>query len=222
MLYETTPEIETVAEAIAEFPIALIAILLFTALAFYSYSLFKKSVELAGAISLGALGYYLSDFIIFGAETKAADSEINVCALIGLGCAIIGAIVAHSVYKLAIFASGSAIGYALGSVILTEIGKYVESDALSNSAIVATFSTVAALVLGALFLVAFKPLYIFTTSLGGMIAASYVLISTVFITETQARDITTIIVGLVIGAIAVIYQYKNDDDKHSTAKRRKK
>lgn len=222
MLYETTPEIETVAEAIAEFPIALIAILLFTALAFYSYSLFKKSVELAGAISLGALGYYLSDFIIFGAETKTADSEINVCALIGLGCAIIGAIVAHSVYKLAIFASGSAIGYALGSVILTEIGNYVESDALSNSAIVATFSTVAALVLGALFLVAFKPLYIFTTSLGGMIAASYVLISTVFITETQARDITTIIVGLVIGAIAVIYQYKNDDDKHSTAKRRKK
>lgn len=222
MFYESTPTIETAAEAIAEFPIAIIIVLLFTALAFYSYSLFKKSVELAGAISLGALGYYLSDFIIFGAATESAEGNIDVCALIGIGCAILGAIVAHSVYKLAIFASGSAIGYALGSVVLTEIGNSIESDALSNPAIVATFSTVSALVLGALFLVAFKPLYIFTTSLGGMVIASYVLISTVFVNDTDARSISAIIVGLVVGAIAVIYQYKNDDDKAFSSKRRKK
>lgn len=218
-----TPSFDSVTRIIGNFPATIIAVLILVALAFFSYFLFKKSVELAGAISLGVFGYYFSIYIVFGANGGNIINGVDVASIIGFACAILGAIIAHSVYKLAIFSSGAAIGYMLGSVILAEISRLSDNlYAVTNPAIVATISTVLSMVLGCLFLMAFKPLYIGTTSVGGMVAASYLLISSVFVDQTIGRDITALVVGVLLGVVAIIYQYKNDDDYYTPKKRRKK
>lgn len=218
-----TPTLDSVAELVTNFPATIIAVLILFALAFFSYKLFKTSVELAGAISLGALGYYFSIFVIFGSNGENISNGIDIAAIIGVSCAILGGIIAHSVYKLAIFSSGAAIGYMLGGVVLAEISSMFENlEAITNPAIVATISTVLAMVLGCLFLVAFKPLYIITTSIVGAVGSVYLLVSSVFVNDTNGRNIAALVVGILIGIIAIIYQYKNDDDYYSHKKRRKK
>jgi hypothetical protein len=195
------------------FPMALSCVIALILIAFYSYRVFKIELAAAGAMIFGNIGYSMLAPLIF--RSMPTPEGVNLYAIVGVICAIIGAAVMASVHKLAIFAVGGACGFLLGqtvySVILekapglsegflgTEMGYYVVAGST-------------ALAVAVLMLLLFKPLFIIVTSVGGMYLATLTVVHLVYpgiYTLGDIGELATLALGGILGITAAIKQFKN-------------
>ena len=90
----------------AGFPVIFGIVIGLIILAFYGYRLWSYEVKIIVAIVLGVVGYTLSSTYI---PLESMPAGINLPAIIGFVCAILGAVIAKFLFKLSIFASGLSI-----------------------------------------------------------------------------------------------------------------
>ena len=163
----------------AGFPVIFAIVISLIILAFYGYRLWTYEIKIIVAVVLGVVGYTLSSTYI---PLESMPAGINLPAIIGFACAILGAVIAKFLFKLSIFASGAFLGFSLGSVVFYP------------------------LLLGILFVTLFKHVYIIISSLGGMITAGF-LVGTL-IMPSNAGIFVGVILGIVMGIVAMTKQYK--------------
>ncbi len=158
-------------------------------LAFFAFKLMR--IEL---IALGAfVGYQI------GATTLAPIFNISNGEMIfGIVCAVVGAIIALSAYKLTIFICAGVGAYIGALAILPSLNLGLEGTILTVVAVVV------AIVCAFIVLKLFKLLLIIATSLGGMIFASTLVFNLIGVTS----PIVAIIVGALLGLLALRAQYK--------------
>ena len=196
------------------FAFVLSSVVLLFILAFWGYKLLKACLAIAGAATFGIIGnMYLAPLLVPFTE-KSVPEWINVGGIIGMVLAGIGALLMVKLYKLGIFAEGAALGYFLGSTATTIIAAYVPNleGFLSTPTGTSVVSCVLALILGVLFALLFKHIFILITSVGGLCAAG-VLIGSCFVFELNPVILTVSAgVGVIVGICAMVYQYKNARD----------
>ena len=196
------------------FAFVLSSVVLLFILAFWGYKLLKACLAIAGAATFGIIGNtYLAPLLVPYTE-NSVPAWINVSGIIGMVLAAIGALLMVKLFKLGIFAEGAALGYVLGSTATGIILTYVPNleGFLSTPVGSIVVSCVLALILGVLFVLLFKHIFILVTSVGGLCAAG-VLIGSCFVFELNPIILTVSAgIGVIVGICAMVYQYKNARD----------
>lgn len=189
----------------AGFPVIFAIVISLIILAFYGYRLWTYEIKIIVAVVLGVVGYTLSSTYI---PLESMPAGINLPAIIGFACAILGAVIAKFLFKLSIFASGAFLGFSLGSVVFYPLLLGILTDVafMYEPYMIYVVGGVIALLLGILFVTLFKHVYIIITSLGGMITAGF-LVGTL-IMPSNAGIFVGVILGIVMGIVAMTKQYK--------------
>lgn len=195
------------------FAFVLSSVVLLFILAFWGYKLLKACLAIAGAATFGIIGNTFIAPLVVPHTENLVPAWINVGGIIGMVLAGIGALLMVKLYKLGIFAEGAALGYFLGSTATGIILTYAPNLAFLNTPIGnIVVSCVLALILGVLFALLFKHIFILVTSVGGLCAAG-VLIGSCFVFELNPVILTVSAgVGVIVGICAMVYQYKNARD----------
>ena len=191
--------------ATAGFPAVLGIVIALIILAFYGYRLWSFEVKIIVAIALGVVGWSLATAYI---PLESIPEGINLPVIIGIACAILGAVIAKFLFKLSIFASGAFLGFSLGSVVFYPLLLGILTDVafMYEPYMIYVVGGVIALLLGILFVTLFKHVYIIISSLGGMITAGF-LVGTL-IMPSNAGIFVGVILGIVMGIVAMTKQYK--------------
>ena len=191
--------------ATAGFPAVLGIVIALIILAFYGYRLWSFEVKIIVAIALGVVGWSLATAYI---PLESIPEGINLPVIIGIACAILGAVIAKFLFKLSIFASGAFLGFSLGSVVFYPLLLGILSDVafMYEPYMIYVVGGVFALLLGILFVTLFKHVYIIITSLGGMITAGYLVGA--LISPTPIGTLVGVALGIVMGIVSTTKQYK--------------
>ena len=189
----------------AGFPVIFALVISLIILAFYGYRLWTYEIKIIVAVVLGVVGYTLSLTYI---PLESMPAGINLPAIIGFVCAILGAVIAKFLFKLSIFASGAVLGFMLGSAVFYPLllGILTDIPFMYEPYMIYVVGGVIALLLGILFVTLFKHVYIIITSLGGMITAGY-LVGVLIMPSTTGIFVGAIL-GIVMGIVAMTKQYK--------------
>ena len=178
------------------FPIVLIVAVVAGFFAFNGYSIFKKCLSLFGAIAFGVVGSSIIAPII-----PLELPFINFNALVGIVLAVVGAILMIYVYKLAIFVIGAAGGYFVAQLFIAPLFELQGTVAL-------VVSIVAAVILGIIALLLFKPLFIISSSVLSLTVVGALASYVVFAEANMIITIVCAVIGLVIGIIAAVKQFQ--------------
>ena len=194
------------------FPIILGALLGCIVLAFYGYRILKFALVAIGAIGFGVLGNMILAPLALGAMGEVS-TDFNLAVIIGLVCAAIGALLINFLYKLAIFVSGAAVGYYIGTFVYVWLaGRFTDVAFFAEEYAPIVVGAVCALLVGLLFLFLFKFVYILSTSVGGMVSAGYVLATSIVTVPNPVVTYVCLGLGLVVGIIALVHQFKTAED----------
>lgn len=179
-------------------------------LATQAYAIFIKLQTLEGALLFGYLGYIIADFCI--GENVIVEG-VDLAGAIGIVCAGIGALIFVKILKFSLFLCGGLVGFMSGNLICGALALWLPSaDFFHTDAGMYVISGVAALILGFLFMLLFKPLYIIGTSFSGGICAGLSAAIIVLGINDMAINIG-LVAGLVIGLICCIVQFKRAADE---------
>ena len=191
--------------ATAGFPAVLGIVIALIILAFYGYRLWSFEVKIIVAIALGVVGWSLATAY---RPLESIPEGINLPVIIGIACAILGAVIAKFLFKLSIFASGAFLGFSLGSVVFYPLLLGILTDVafMYEPYMIYVVGGVFALLLGIIFVTLFKHVYIIISSLGGMITAGF-LVGTL-IMPSNAGIFVGVALGIVMGIVAMTKQYK--------------
>ena len=189
----------------AGFPVIFAIVISLIILAFYGYRLWTYEIKIIVAVVLGVVGYTLSSTYI---PLESMPAGINLPAIIGFACAILGAVIAKFLFKLSIFASGAFLGFMLGSAVFYPLllGILTDMPFMYEPYMIYVVGGVIALLLGILFVTLFKHVYIIISSLGGMITAGF-LVGTL-IMPSNAGIFVGVALGIVMGIVSMTKQYK--------------
>ncbi len=203
--------LETLLSGMA-FPVILAIAITCILMAFYSYRIFRIEISVAGSIGLGFVGYtVLAPLVLRGIQAEG----VNLQAVIGIVCAVIGWFAAYKLYKLAIFLCGAFLGYSLGAFLTALLAvKLPEVTFFNSSTGVIVISAICAAIAGILFVTLFKAVYILLTSIGGMILAAMLAGSSVCnLATAPVASVILLMIGLLTGIVATVYQFKHAEDR---------
>ena len=205
---------QIIPEQYAGFPIMLVAVLLLGLLALYSYKIFKITLTLGGAIVFGMIGNSMLTPIILGFMEKAPEG-INLGIAVGFVCALIGGVLMNFFFKLALFISGAGAGWMVGATVVELVrGLFPTVEFLKGDLGALVISAFSALTLGVLSLFLFKFIYIVFTSLGGMIAAIVMVVTSIKPDPGIGVLSVAVVIGMIAGIIAAAGQSKSSSKNH--------
>lgn len=162
--YLTLVELLSAISEAFSFPSLLIFAIAGVVAAFFGYYIFMKALRLIIAAELGAIAYGIAVVYLPESMNSIAGLPISAWALIGFAFAIIGAICAHRIYKLFVFAVGAMFGVGFVPGLIKGF-----APSLMESRIITYIAMgIGAIVFAIFFTKAFRPLFILSTSLGGM------------------------------------------------------
>ena len=184
------------------FPVVLVAAIVAGIFAFCGYTLFKKCLALFGAVAFGVAGSTLATTYLANVSVPL----INLSSIIGIVCAVIGAVLMIYVYKLAIFVVGAAGGYFAAQIIIVPMLQLEGTVALIASA-------AAAIVVAILAVLLFKPLFILLTSVVTMTGVGAVSAFALFVEPTMIFVAVTAVIGLIVGICAAKKQFTDHKGK---------
>ena len=188
-----------------------------TLTAFYSYRILKIELSISAALAGGYFGYLFLAPMILEKIADTLPEGIDFAVIIGAVCAILGWILAWALHKLAVFLVGAAGGFYGGTFAFVFIAyKFPEVEFLQTDIFYWIITIVCAILAGVIFVYLFKFLYIFITSFGGMVGASYLLGISMFGEKAHEPMFLypTLAVGAVFGLIAMVVQYKKAEDNY--------
>jgi len=152
---------------------------------FFGYKLFKFWIGVIGFTIFGILGAMLGALSFDGSSIAAV--------LFGLVCGTLGALLAMKFYKLGVFIQCFGTGFILGLIF----GFAMEMDGASFS-----LAIVLGIIFGAIGVVLTKPFIIICTSFSGGIT-----LGTCIATFINNKGFLNILLGLIIFACGVLYQF---------------
>ncbi len=177
-------------------------------LAFFGFKLLRIELVLTGIL----LGYSLG-YDTFGAMVGDSISGVNIALILGIVCAVVGALLAAKVYRFMIFLIGGLTGFAVGSALFPSLVDGFGSLPVSEDTLVLIMSIVVAIILAFIIYKLFKPLYIvFTSLVGGFLSLG--ILSIAIFGENDSLISIFAIAGLVVGVFAMIYQFKSNKDRY--------
>ncbi len=147
------------------FPSLLVSALCCIVAAFFGYYIFMKVLRLLVAAEVGILTYELLVLYVPALGNLVPTLGISWYSVIALVVAILGAILAYRIYKVFVFASGAAFG---AGFVPGLIEGFVPGFIENNQVLFYIVAVIGAIVFGILITKAFRPLFILSTSLGGM------------------------------------------------------
>lgn len=189
-------------QASVTFPIVLVAAIVAGIFAFYGYTLFKKCLALFGAVAFGVAGSVISASFL----SEISIPLVNIASIIGIVCAVIGAVLMIHVYKLAIFVVGAAGGYFAAQLVIVPMLALEGTVAL-------VVSIVAAVIVAILALLLFKPLFILLTSVVLMVGVGAISAFALFVEPTVVFVAVTAVIGLIVGICAAKKQFADHKGK---------
>lgn len=190
-------------------------ICIFMLLALQGYKLFKMALYAGSAFLFGYIGLtYLAPVVSGYIAPYIAQFGIKVEALIAIVCALIAVFLTRCAYNFMILALGGVAGYFLGSSVV--YGALVEHfhtlDFLTQfSAVKHIVGGILAGVLGILFILLFKHLFMVITSFGCSVGAAMILQALVMPGANDTIKIAFAIVGFAIGIYAIVRQYREEE-----------
>ena len=180
------------------FPVVLIAAVVAGVLAFFGYTLFKKCLSLSGAVAFGIIGSS-----IVAPYIPVALPIVNLPAVVGIVCAIIGAILITKAYKLALFVMGAGAGFYAGYFIVAPMFAL-------DGVIAIVVGAVLAIIVALLALRIFKGIFILLTSVVSL-AGIGALASLVIFQQTNIIFVAALaVVGLIVGIFGAKKQFTDN------------
>lgn len=162
--YLTLVELLTVISEAFSFPSLLVFSIVGIVAAFFGYYIFMKALRVIVAVELGTIAYSAAVAFLPESLRAIAGLPVSVPAVIGVAFAIIGALSAHRIYKLFVFAAGALFGLGFAPGLIAGFApSLIENQIISYIAM-----GIGAIIFGVFFTKAFRPLFILYTSLGGM------------------------------------------------------
>jgi hypothetical protein len=201
-------DFSTVSAAFGEFGLvpSLIAVIACIVLAFFAYKIFKLAITVSVALGFGLLGNWLTPIVLNGV---AIPESIKIVPIVTFALAIIGALLAMWLYKIAVFANGAALGYFVGKFAVGYLGANGAGIAFfDGTAGKIVVSVVCAIIVAFLVVFFYKYIYIILTSIASMAVVGAIIGAFVYPTFT----LYALIAGAVIGLIPMIYQFKSADE----------
>ena len=162
--YLTMVELLSIISDAFSFPSLLVFAIVGIVAAFFGYYIFMKTLRIMVAIELGGLAYSLTVTLLPAGMSAIEALPISIAALVGIVFAVIGAIIARRIYKLFVFAIGAAFGAGFATALLEGFAPTL----LENQIVTYVVMAVGAILFGILFIKAFRPLFIISSSLVGM------------------------------------------------------
>lgn len=175
--------------------------------AFFGFKLLRIELVIAGAI----IGYSIGSTTLV-ALVGDSITGVNIALILGIVCAVIGVLLSAKVYRLMIFVYGGLIGYVVGTVLFPGMVAGFTSLPVSAETLVTVMSVVVGIIFAFVIYRLFKPLYIISTSIFGMLCVGTLTLALISGGNETASGIGAI-VGLVIGVFAMIHQFKANRDK---------
>ncbi len=191
-------------------------ICIFVLLAIQGYKLFKMAMYAGSAFLFGYFGLkFLAPKLapMIGGFIPA-EAGIKVDVLIAIVCALIAVILTRVAYNFMIMVLGGALGYYLGSTVIygALINYFHTLEFLTKFEVVKHIvGGVFAGILGILFILMFKHLFIIFTSFGGSIGAGLALQLMVMPAAGLPVKIAFAVLGLALGIYAIVHQYREEE-----------
>ena len=195
-------------------PLTLLFIAVLVLFAFEGYKLFKMLVYVIGGVGAGILGYWKLGAMIPESIKTSIPENMDIYVLTAVVCALVAVLICKVAYTGAIGLLGVATGYLFGSKYIFEILLNSFSDLhslINNDTFAFIVGTVFAAIFCIVFVLIFKHLFVVLSSFGCMVLASTMLQKILCPTADENLKTTFLIVGLVIGALAMIRQYKEEE-----------
>ncbi len=168
-------------------------------LAFFGYKLLKiESMILGAALGFG-LGYSL-----LGPLVTDLVQGVDLAIILGLACMVILALLAFKIYKALLVIVGAAFGFSIPLIIMFAFEV--------EPVIIYIVSAVIGVIAGFLTLKLFKPIYIFSSSMYGMMLV-FVSLSLLIFKDNVVALLIAELLGFGFGIFAMVKQFKMNSDK---------
>lgn len=185
-----------------EFEVAMIGLVACIVMAFFGMRLYKVCLSVLGAVGIGFVTYTVFKAGGILGDILPAMDGINVAAALGIITALIGFVLGLLLPKFVMFIGGVGMG-CLATPIF--IRAFVPSAGLDETIII-VIGIIVGIILGILLSLLFRPIYIISTSIGGMAIAVILLVSLII---PGMDPMTPAIVGAVIGIVPMIIQFRS-------------
>ena len=179
--------------------------------ALFSYKIYNIALFLIGAAAGGVPSFMYLAPLLQDAFEIYEDWFPIVVALVG---ALLGVAIIKALQKLAIFIAGAALGYFLGGFINNAVAASGENEFLATMPGSIIIPIVAAVIVGILAGKMFRPVFIIGTALVSSLAA----VSLIFGVYFGGLTVIGLIIGIVLGAGASIFQFKTTSKNHHEKK----
>ena len=195
-----------------EFPIMLITVICLTFFAYYGYNLFRKALFVVGAVIFGAAGSLYLSPIILTTLGEAAPQNVNVSVVTGIICAVLGAVLIRFLYKFALFICGTLFGYTAGCLILAPLlAQVTKVEWFLTQTGMVVIGAALAIILGIVCVTLFKPVFIISSAIPGMIYSGATLGASIFVSSDEVAVTVCSVIGLLVGMHAAYYQFKHSE-----------
>lgn len=207
------PELMAIYEANSAI-VLLATVSILVLLAIQGYKLFKMVMYAGSAFLFGWLGYqFLAPNLAHFFEGML-PMDIKLDALIALACGLIAVLLTRCAYNFMIMMLGGVAGYFLGSTVIygALINYFYTLEFLTKfEAVKYIVGGVFAGILGILFILMFKHLFMILTSFGCSIGAALIVQSLLMPTASDAVKIAFAVLGFTLGIYAVCRQYREEE-----------
>lgn len=188
-------------------------ICLLALLAFEGYKLFKMGVYAAGAFVFGFVGYSYIYPLLADTLSGKLPEIIDPAVLVAVVFALVAIFLTRFAYDFMILALGGVTGYFLGSMVVYNllVGYFTTLDFLKSDIVKYIVGGIFAAILGIVFILLFKHIFMVGTSFICMMEAALSL-QVILLPEADITiKLSFLVLGIVLGIFAVVYQYKQEE-----------
>ena len=191
----------------------LAAVCLLVLFAFEGYKLFKMLVYAGGAFTFALLGYMVIGPLVSENLGITIAENVDLNAIIAIACALIAIFLTRFAYEFMIMCLGGVSGYFLGSILIYSIlvNYFNTLDFLKADYVKHIVGGIFAAVLGILFILIFKHVFMVGTSFLCLMEASLLIQSLLMPDADLNTRFCFILVGIAAGIFAVVHQYKEEE-----------
>lgn len=192
-------------------PVTLITVAVLGLIAFFGYRIFKYAVKVLVAVTFAILGNALVLPLVSDLIAPVIPESFSVGAIAGLVFAVIGLVLSIFCYKFVMFLVGGGVAYLLSDMIIGFIGGLVAlPEFLLDGVGKIILIVLLALIVGVLFMIFFKLIYIVATSIGALALACALILLAVIPSADMTVVGIAMAIGAVVGLIAMFLQFKAD------------
>jgi hypothetical protein len=182
-------------------------------LAVQGYKIFKSLLYVVGAVGFAYVGYTYLVPHLPESFVQVMPEGVSAAVVVAVVCALVAVFLTRCAFPFMIMILGAGTGYLLGSMVVYGklIGYFHTLTFLQTPVVKYVIGGALAAVLGIVFLLMFKHLFMVATSFGGSLLAALALQKIIMPGADQTIVIAFAIVSVAFGIFCVVKQYKQEE-----------